>query len=123
MNKFPDSEAEIDVIISDLKKLGYIDDEKNAHYYVDLLISRGYGREYIKRYLKKKGFPVPDEIVVESSDSIEKWFLKKTKGKTSLERKDWQRVFLYLKSKGFTSEEIFDFFRKRRVYEGERDSR
>lgn len=122
MNKFPDYENEIDVIVNDLKKLGYIDDEKNASYYVDLLISRGYGKEYIKRYLKKKGFSLPDEIVVESSNAIEKWFLKKTKGKTKLEQKDWQRLFMYLKSKGFSSEEIFDFFRKRRLYEGERDT-
>jgi len=56
---------------------------------------------------------------LDSDEAILKWFLKKTKGKTKLEPKDWRRVFFYLKSKGFNSEEIYDFFRKRRGYEGE----
>jgi len=69
--------------------------------------------------LSKKGFPEPEDIELDSDEAILKWFLKKTKGKTKLEPKDWRRVFFYLKSKGFNSEEIYDFFRKRRGYEGE----
>lgn len=107
-------------VIEDFKRLGYIDDEKNRQYYIDLLLKRGYGENYISRFLWRKGFK--GEIArldVEKEGLIEKWFIKKTKGLTELDKKTLQKVVYYLQSKGFYLKDIFDFLRKRGLYERE----
>lgn len=119
INKFPHCDEDAKKVIEELKRLGFIDDEKNVLYFIDLLAARGYGERYIKRYLSKKGFPIPERIELATDAAIEKWVLKKTKGVSKLERKGLQKLFFYLRSKGFSSDEIFDFLRKRGFYEGE----
>ncbi|GAB4435766.1 MAG: hypothetical protein OHK0040_06970 [bacterium] len=119
ISKFPDSQDEADKVINELKELGFIDDKRNAKYYVELLVSRGYGRYYIKRFLMRKGFPEYGEIGSAGNEAMEKWFLKKSKMVGKLDRKGWQKIFFYLRSKGFSTEEIHDFMRKRGGYEGE----
>lgn len=102
-----------------LKEIGVIDDEKNAKYYADLLLSRGYGPNYIKNFLKRKGFFVDLLFDKSKEAAIEKWFLKKTKGASTFDKKDWNKIFLYLKSKGFYSDDIYEFLRERGFYERE----
>lgn len=119
MFKFPESEIETDKVVDELKAAGFVDDERNAKYYIELLLSRGYGRNYIKRFLIKKGFPECEDIKSAGEEAMERWFLKKSKTMEKRDKKAWQKLFSYLRGKGFSTDEIYDFIRKRGFYEGE----
>ncbi|MCX7991508.1 MAG: RecX family transcriptional regulator [Proteobacteria bacterium] len=111
----------LEKIINWLKRLGALDDEKNREYFLNKLRERGYGAKYIKLSLKKRGFDTNIDIV-DTQEDIEKWFKKKVKdAKKPFNRKEIARVFRYLLSKGFSSEEVYSFLKKEGIYEGERD--
>ncbi len=119
LRKFPENFVEAHMVLDELKSLGFIDDKKNGEYYAELLASRGYGRLYIKRYLQRKRLPVPESFETLGEEAMERWFLKKSKGQSKLDKRGLQKMFFYLKSKGFGTSEIMEFLRKRGVYEGE----
>lgn len=118
--RFSGSEADVCAVIEELKRGGFVDDEKNSRYFAELLRDRGYGPKYIKTNLTRKGFCPPDILSRDGNpESMERWFLKKTGGRKALNKKEWAKVFAYLKSKGFYTEDILDFLRKRGLYERE----
>lgn len=118
IDKFGEIEN-IKEIINWLKNLGAINDEKNTDYLLRKLKERGYGAKYIKTHLKKRGFNV-DIDIVDSEEDIKKWFLKKIKEvKRPYSRKDIARVYRYLLSKGFSSEEVVSYLKKEGIYERE----
>lgn len=111
----------LEKIISWLKEYGAIDDEKNREFIVNNLKEKGYGAKYIKLYLKKRGFK-NDLNIENQEEDIRKWFEKKIKQERKpFDRKKIARIFRYLQSKGFTSEEIISFLKKEGMYERERD--
>lgn len=111
----------LEKIFSWLRKYGAIDDEKNKDFIVNKLKEKGYGAKYIKLYLKKKGFNSDIDIDNREED-IRKWFHKKIKQiRKPIDRKKIARIYRYLLSKGFSSEEVLSFMKKEGIYEGERD--
>lgn len=108
-------------ILDWLKNYGAIDDDRNKDFIVNKLKEKGYGAEYIKQSLKRKGFN--NEIEIENSeDDIRKWFEKKIRQiEKPLDRKKIGRIYRYLISKGFKSEEVLNFLKKEGIYEGQRD--
>ncbi|HWQ81568.1 MAG TPA: RecX family transcriptional regulator [Ignavibacteria bacterium] len=116
------SESSIDVVISSLKDLKYINDESYAKSYLQSKILRKpEGKRVLKMKLADKGIPkeiaeniiseqYPPETETEKAAELLKKYEKKVRAKTPVEKK--QKCFRFLLSKGFDFDTINEVLRQ-----------
>lgn len=115
--KFPDDSEKIDKVIDKLKYYNYLNDSENSKIIVEELKKKGYGPRYISNYLLKKGF-VDIEFDVNYDDNVmKKWYEKKMGNKKIGDLKTFRKMYNYLLSKGFRSEDIIEFLKGWTNYE------
>lgn len=104
------SGAVIDEVIEHLQKLGYLDDEREIETLIRSYSRKGYGPMQIENKLRLKGklsFDVAREKVREVVDDelqleqIEDWIQRKFPDFPDVDRVKTQKIFLFLKRKGF----------------------
>lgn len=115
--RYPENLDLINFTIEKLKDYGYLNDKRNEEFLKDKLKAKGYGPTYIRQWLLKKGFQYVPNDEKYSEEALEKWYKKKMGEKKLQDKKDFSRVYNYLLSKGFHSEDIIDFLRKRGSYD------
>ncbi len=114
--------AEIDKTVSRLIEASYLDDEKFAAILVESRLRfKNWGPAKIARDLDKKGIPtetiarlLSGSIVASNSaarEAARKW-MKKNRLSSPLERKDTERAFRFLSSRGFSPSVIFEVIRE-----------
>lgn len=116
------SESSIDIVISSLKDLKYINDESYAKSYIQSKILRKpEGKRVLKMKLVDKGIPkdiaeniiseqYPPETETEKAADLLKKYEKKVRAKTPVEKK--QKCFRFLLSKGFDFDTINEVLRQ-----------
>lgn len=116
------SDGSIDIVISSLKDLKYINDESYAKSYLQSKILRKpEGKRVLKMKLADKGIPkeiaesiiseqYPPETETEKAAELLKKYEKKVRAKTPAEKK--QKCFRFLLSKGFDFDTINEVLRQ-----------
>ena len=97
-------------------RLGYLDDERMAGFYVDELRAKGYGIRFVQKAMRDKGFEVAliestlarrqdkDEELAAARRALEK--KQKTFEREKDPRKRREKTYRYLYSRGFSSSVI-----------------
>ncbi len=116
--KFPHEEVAIKHVLDKLKYYRYLNDEEAMQTLIDSLKRRGYGPRYIKQYLLRKGFIDRGEEVEYDKSKLEKWYVRRMGNQKITDPKTWRKMYNYLLSKGFYSEDIIEFLKGWTEYEG-----
>lgn len=114
--------AEIDGTVERLIEASYLDDEKFAELLVDSRLRfKNWGPAKIARDLEKKGIPketiarlLSASTVASSAaakEAARKW-IRKNRLSPPLERKDTERAFRFLSSRGFPPSVIFEILKE-----------
>lgn len=117
--RFPENPELIQKVIEKLKHYKYIDDINNAKILKESLIKKGFGPRYIKQYLYKKGFIDNNEELNYDNSLMKKWYTKKMGNQKIGDPKTWRKMYNYLLTKGFYTEDIIEFLKGWTAYERE----
>ena len=108
--------AIVEQVLTECKRLNYIDDENTARFYLNELKLKGYGRRYVRNAMRKKGLAAETiEIALEEgySGSEEKEIalkmLAKKKSTFTREKDSYKRkgkIYRYLYTRGFSPDTI-----------------
>lgn len=107
----------IEQVVEKLKYYNYLNDSENARIIIDGLKKKGYGPRYISNYLLKKGFVDIDVNVNYDYNNMQKWYEKKMGRGKIRDLKTYRKMYNYLLSKGFMSEDIIEFLKGWTDYE------
>ncbi|MCB1084519.1 MAG: regulatory protein RecX [Chlamydiia bacterium] len=111
LKRYKLSEEAIEEVIKECQKLGYLDDEREGKLFIRGQMRKGYGPQMIAYKLTQKA-PELKEMAEsamteeEQQEAIKKWIGKKLRGDDLSDLKVKQRLYRFLKSKGFDDEPI-----------------
>jgi regulatory protein len=96
----------IDEILQECEKLGYVDDQREGKLYIQREKRRGLGPQMIAYKLQQKSPDLKEMVRAEISDEeqvalIQKWITKKTARLDINEIKVKERLYRFLRGKGF----------------------
>lgn len=115
--KYPDDSSKIQKVIEKLKYYHYLNDSENCKILIEQLKKKGYGPRYISNYLLKKGFIDLNLDVNYDYNVMKKWYEKKMGSEKISDFKTYRKMYNYLLSKGFISEDIIEFLKGWTDYE------
>ena len=114
--------AIVEQVLTECKRLNYIDDENTARFYLKELKSKGYGRRYVRNAMRKKGLAAEtieisleeDYSSSEERENAEKLVEKKqsTFKREKDHRKRKSKIYRYLYSRGFSPDVITETINK-----------
>ncbi|MCX7769756.1 MAG: recombination regulator RecX [Proteobacteria bacterium] len=117
--RYPQDTEIVNTIIEKLKYYKYLNDSENAKILIEHLKNKGYGPRYITSYLLRKGFVDINWDVNYDYNMMKKWYEKKRGNEKIRDLKTFRKMYNYLLSKGFLSEEIIEFLKGWTDYERE----
>jgi len=101
----------IEVLVKELTKCGYVDDEKYLDYMIEKYFQKGWGPKYIRYKLEEKNFP--RQIVEKKIQEILTPCLQKKKILALIQKKAGKskpQIYTYLLRKGFSSDLIMQLY-------------
>lgn len=118
LKKYKIAPEAIEKLLSECEKLGYVDDQREGKYFIAREKRRGTGPRMIAYKLKQKA-PDLEEMVrekitdEEQQEAIRKWIEKKAKKEDLNDIKTKQRLYRFLRGKGFDEplihKELFEY--------------
>ncbi len=113
----------VDTVITECKRLNYIDDNRTAHLYISQLKRKCFGRRYIRRALKKKrlsGVAIEKILLQNYTPAEEREYTgkllekkMKTFNREEDSKKKRDKIYRFLYSRGFNKDIITDLIRDR----------
>ncbi len=94
----------ITTVLDECEEKGYIDDKKEGHLFIERQKRRGFGPQMIAFKLSQKSPDLKEMVEVsdeEQSVAIRTWIEKKTRGADLDDIKVKQRLYRFLRGKGF----------------------
>lgn len=115
--RYPEDLNKIESVLEKLKYYNYLNDRKNSEIIAEQLRKKGYGPRYISNYLVRKGFVDINIDVNYDYSNMKKWYEKKMGNEKIRDLKTFRKMYNYLLSRGFMSEDILEFLKGWTDYE------
>lgn len=94
----------IEEVLQECEKLGYLDDQREGELFIQRHKQKGWGPQMIALKLKSKAPKLTDLVQISNEQQLEmiqQWIQKKTRGQDFSDIKVKQKLYRFLKSKGF----------------------